>query len=136
MKYLLFIGLLCVAFSANAIPVMEIEGDYSGAEERGLSMKIMVLNDDNEKGVVAVNALIATESCSGSIAGIGNYAGNTLKFSNYTKEAGAENCVVTVNFKNGKKGKKLGTISENESCSYFHGARCAFYGDLIQKLKP
>ena len=91
---------------------------------------------DNEKGVVAVSATTgATGGCSGTIAVIGNYTNNTLKFINYTKEEGAESCVVSVNFKDGKKGKKLGIISE-EGCSYFHGAACAFDGELVQKRKP
>lgn len=130
MKHLLFICLLFLSFYANA--AFEIEGDYSGRGEGDLSMRIIVL--DNEKGVVAVSAFTgAASGCSGTIAGIGNYIGNTLRFSNYTKEEGAENCVVTVSFKDGKKGKKLGVISEGEGCSYFHGAACAFNGKLIQK---
>lgn len=121
----MFLALL----SSNANATYEIEGDYSGHGEGDLSMRIIVL--DNEKGIVAVSASTGTGGCSGTIAGVGNYIGNTLKFGNYTKEEGAENCMVNVTFKDGKKGKKVGEISE-ENCSYFHGAACAFDGNILK----
>lgn len=108
--------------SFNAFATYEIEGNYKGSGEGKLSMSVIVL--DNEKGIVAVNATTTSGACTGTIAGIGSYSDNQLKFSNYVKDEGAESCEVTVKF-NGKKA----AISES-NCGYYHGAACAFDGNL------
>lgn len=133
MKYLMFICLLSLSFCVNASDeASEIEGKYEN--ENGLSMSITVLDD--ETGVVAVSAVTFNEGhCLGKIAGIGRYVDKTLKFSPYNEEVGTENCLISISFKDGKKGKKLGTISEVGDCSYFHGASCNFNGKLTRKVK-
>jgi hypothetical protein len=127
MKYLT-IYLVLLSSYANADYAFPIEGDYSGRGEGELSMKTIIL--DNEKGIVAVSAFTGIPNgCSGTIAGIGKFVGDTLTFNSYTKEEGSENCVVQVNF---DKNRKSGKISE-QNCSAFHGAACAFDGKLIKK---
>lgn len=112
----------------NADPVFPIEGDYSGRGEGDLSMKIMVL--DNEKGIVAASVFTGIQGgCSGTIAGLGKFVGDTLSLKNFAKEEGAESCVVSVVF---NKNMKSAKISET-NCSALHGAACAFEGKLIKK---
>ncbi len=124
--------LFCLMFFASSLSsAYQYDGDYSGKGEGDLSMTIITL--DSEKEVQAVSLGTGSNGCGGGIAGIGSVVGNILKFQNYTKEEGAENCVISVAFKDGKKGKKTATVSEGENCSFFHGMACGFSGTLRQK---
>jgi len=114
--------------SASAQYAFPIEGEFSGKGEGELSLRTIVL--DNEKGIVAASAFTGiTGGCSGTIAGIGKYTAGTLKFTNYTKEEGTDNCTVTIVF---DKSSKNGRMSES-NCSEFHGPGCAFDGKIKMK---
>ena len=128
MKLFLFCLMFFASSTSNAY---QYDGEYSGKGEGDLSMTIITL--DSEKEVEAVSIGTGSNGCGGGMTGVGTVVGNTLKFQNYTKEEGAENCVLSIAFKEGKKGKKTATVSEGEGCYFFHGTACGFSGTLRQK---
>lgn len=127
MKYLP-ICLALLSSYANADYAFPIEGEYSGKGEGELSVRTIVLN--NEKGIVAVSAFTGLPNgCSGTIAGIGNFVGDTLTFNSYVKEEGSESCVVNITFDKNRKSAKM----FEKDCSALHGTACAFAGKLGKK---
>lgn len=84
---------------------------------------------DGDAGLVAAEATVAIEGCTGSFTGTGTLNGNVLELRPYRKEEGTEHCVVTMTF------DKTGTTATliEDRCSYFHGAQCAFEGTLKAK---
>lgn len=112
--------------SVSNVSSSNFGGAYSG---NNLSMKVFVL----DKNTASAEITTVTQNCDGEISGRGNLIGNTLKFQSDTKEDGAENCVISVTFKDGKKGKNIATISEGDNCSVFHGLNCSFNAIVNQK---
>lgn len=105
----------------------DIAETYQGGEPSSLQVRTIVL--DGDAGLVAAEATVAIEGCSGSFTGTGTLKGNVLELRPYRTEAETENCVVTLTF------DKTGTTATlvEDRCSYFHGAQCAFEGTLKAK---
>ncbi|RSZ57116.1 hypothetical protein HF313_10525 [Massilia atriviolacea] len=116
---------MSIVSSFAAAQYADVDGRYTSDS---IHLQIIVLNP--ESGDVAATTSVITGACSGNIAGLGKVSGNKLSFSPYVKEAGAESCVVHVEFDGNRKRAK---ISAAGVCSAYHGGGCGWEGKTTLK---
>jgi hypothetical protein len=114
--------------SAHADPqIQKLRGTYEAKESQIISLRTIALGEDNQ--AVAAEIVVAAKGCSGAISGLGASDGKAIKIKPYMREPSSQACEVTIIL---DKSGKVATISE-ENCLDFHGAQCAFSGELRAK---
>lgn len=123
----LSVATVVIAMSNAHAQYMRTEGNFVSDTAK---LKTIVLDD--EKGVVAASATVVLGSCSGTISGIGTMNDRTLLIKPYVKVEGGEQCVLRAKFDT--KWERV-QLSEDEGCSAYHGAACAWEGQTAKRTK-
>lgn len=121
-----FISIILMTISVTAhAQYIQAGGDFQSS-----STELRTILLDAEKGVLAAQTVVASGSCSGTFAGIGQIKGRILLLEPYSKIEGAEMCLVKIEFDQKWKSAR---ITEGEGCSAYHGASCGWEGQVLKK---
>jgi hypothetical protein len=125
-RLLLLIFAQALLSSAHADPqIQKLRGTYEAKTSQTISLRTIALGEDNQ--AVAAEIVVAAKGCSGALSGLGASDGKAVKVRPYmASEPSSQACEVTISLDNSGK---VATISE-ENCLDFHGAQCAFSGEL------
>jgi len=115
--------------SAHADPqIQKLRETYETKAAQTISLRTIALGEDNQ--AVAVEIVVAAKGCSGVLSGLGTSDGKAIKIRPYlSSEPSSRACEVTISL---DKSGKVAIVSE-ENCLDFHGAQCAFSGELRAK---
>ena len=102
----------------------QVDGTYVSS-----AIEVRVILLDGDRGVAAASALVASEGCSGAIAGVGHFHGRTLTVTPYEKVVGGESCRLHLQFDPAWKSVR----ATGEQCAVFSGAACGFEGQSAEK---